>query len=265
MMAVLLLALVACNSGMTPKTAQQPLPAYGGGYTTPYASAYGTGYGTQSARAPQVPQAGPAVEFDRPLRPMEYRFAVGDELVVDVWKEPDLTTELRVLTDGTIAPQLVGSVNVRGRSIDETNQMLRDRYKEYIKDPVVSVRVTAIHSDRVFVLGEVRTPQAVSITGPTSMVAAISQAGGFIEEYADKQRVRVIRPGPDGQPLVHVVNLAAVLAARAPDPQMQRGDVIWVPAQGVTNWNRGLGQALAPFSVALGAAGSTAAIITSTR
>jgi hypothetical protein len=59
-----------------------------------------------------------------------------------------------------------------------------------------------------------------------------------------------------------MANATAILAGHAEDPPMGRGDVVFVPARGVTKFNRTLGQALAPFTVALGAAGSTAAIIT---
>ena len=149
-----------------------------------------------------------------------------------------------------------------GRTIDETRQVLIERYKEYFKEPLVSVRVTSIHSDRVFVLGEVQDPAAFELVGPTTLTQAIAQAGGFEEEFANKSEVRIVRKGPDDQPYVQVVNLDAVLAGRAEDPSMRRGDVVWVPARGVTNFNRDLGQALAPFSIALGVVGASAAIIT---
>ena len=117
----------------------------------------------------------------------------------------------------------------------------------------------------MFVLGEVKEPQAVSLVGPTTLAQTIAQAGGFEEEFANKAEVRIVRKGQGDQPYVTVVNLDAVLAGRAEDPPMRRGDVVWVPARGVTNWNRSLGQALAPFAVALGAAGSVGGIVALTR
>ena len=237
----LALALVACRSGMPPKTLPQATAQGAAGRPCPPTSA---------AQAP---------------RPFVYRLGIGDELSVSIWQEKDVAAEQRVLPDGTISPPMLGTVHVAGRTLDEARGMLIERYKEYFKEPLVSLRVTAIHSDRVFVLGEVKEPQAVDLVGPTTLAQTIAQAGGFEEEFANKSEVRIVRKGRDGQPYVVVVNLDAVLAGRCEDPQMGRGDVVWVPARGVTNWNRSLGQALAPFAVALGAAGSTAAIVTASN
>lgn len=236
-LASLALALAACRSGMPPKTLPQATAQTAGARPCPP---------TSVAQAP---------------KPFVYRLGIGDEVTVSIWQEKDVTAAQHVLPDGTISPPMLSTVHVAGRTLDEARGMLVQRYKEYFKEPLVSVRVTAIHSDRVFVLGEVKAPQAVSIVGPTTLAQSIAQAGGFEEEFADKAQVRIVRKGEGTEPYVVVVNLDAVLAGRAEDPPMHRGDVVWVPARGVTNWNRSLGQALAPFAVALGAAGSTAAII----
>jgi len=209
--------------------------------------------------APDLEAAAPAPQ--PAARPFTYRLGIGDELTISVWQETSIASPQRVLPDGTISPPLLGTMYVAGRTIDETRDMLIEQYKEYYKQPLVSINVTAIHSDRIFVVGEVTTPQAVPLTGPTTLLQAIAQAGGFQNEFAEKTRVRIIRKGPGDQPVVTCVNAAAVLAGRVPDPAMSRGDIVFVPARGVTRWDRTLGQILAPFSVALGAAGSTAAIV----
>lgn len=231
-----LLLLAACSGEQPPRT----LPA---GAAPPAAV-------TSVAQAP---------------KPFVYRLGVGDEVSVGIWQEKDVTATQRVLPDGTISPPLLGTVHVVGRTLDEARGILIQRYREYFKEPLVSLRVTAIYTDRVFVVGEVGEPQAVELLGPTTLVQAIAQAKGFDEETAEKGQVRIIRKGPDDQPYVTVVNANAILAGRAPDPPMARGDIVFVPARGVTNWSRTLGQALEPFAVALGAAGSTAAVLTATR
>jgi len=234
---LLALAVAACTSGMPPRTLPQADQTAAGRPCPP----------TSVAQAP---------------KPFVYRLGIGDELSVSIWQEKDVSADQRVLPDGTISPPMLATVYVAGRTIDETRQVLIERYKEYFKEPLVSVRVTSIHSDRVFVLGEVQDPAAVELVGPTTLTQSIAQAGGFEEEFANKSEVRIVRKGPGDQPYVQVVNLDAVLAGRAEDPSMRRGDVVWVPARGVTNFNRDLGQALAPFSIALGVVGASAAIIT---
>jgi polysaccharide export outer membrane protein len=209
--------------------------------------------------AAPVPVAGAADPYT--ARPITFRFQVGDEVAVHVWKEPDLTTQQRVHPDGSISPMLLGTVPVVGLTPDELRLRLADLYREYLKDPKVSVRVIAIHSDRVFILGEVKNPQAIPLVGPTTVMQGIAQAGGFMEEFAEKRTIRVIRAGPNGAPLIYVLDGQRVLAARGGDLPLQRGDVVYVPARGVTNWARTVGQALSPLSTAIGTAGAAAAVV----
>jgi polysaccharide export outer membrane protein len=239
------------------------------------------GYGTTApvtAVAPASPHLAPApapfvpprvaldpVPLARPAAGMAFRFQVGDEIGITVWKEPDLSTQQRVLSDGTISPSLLRVMPVVGLSVDELQSRLQAAYREYLVDPKVGVKVVAIHSDRVFVLGEVRLPQAVALVGPTSLVQAVTQAGGFAEEFADKRRVHLIRRFPDGSPDVQRVDARAVLDGRAPDVPLRRGDVVFVPARGVTEWARTVGQALSPLGTAVGTAGAVTTITQATR
>jgi protein involved in polysaccharide export with SLBB domain len=110
------------------------------------------------------------------------------------------------------------------------------------------------------VVGEVKNPQAVPLAGPTTVVQAISMAGGFVEEAAAQNGVRVVRAGPDGRPQAHVVNVANVLAGFESDVAVRRGDIVVVPTRGVTAWSRTASQALGPIATVIGTAGSVAVI-----
>lgn len=228
----LLLAGAACSSGSRPR------PYYGGG------DAGYVGGATQPA-----------------VQPMQFRFDVGDEIAVAVWKEPDLTTQQRILGDGTISPPLLKSTRVVGATVDEIQARLEKAYLEYLKEPKVSVKVVAIHSDRAFVLGEVRQPQAVSLVGPTTVMQAIAMAGGFEEEFASHSAIRVIRKGADGAPEVIGVDGKRLLAGGERDLPLRRGDIVYVGASGTARWSRTVGQALAPISSAISTAGGAAALV----
>jgi polysaccharide export outer membrane protein len=207
--------------------------------------------------------AGPAAAA--PVRPVTFRFAVGDEVAVAVWREPELATTQRVQPDGTISPMLVGSVSVAGATPDDVRGRLTKLYAEYLQDPKLTVRVVSVHSDRVFILGEVRNPVAAPLVGPTTTLQAVAQAGGFAEESAEKAAIRVVRLGAGGRPCVTTVRGDLVLAGRLPDVPLERGDIVYVPARGVTNWSRSMGQALAPFATVLGTAAAAAAIVNVTQ
>jgi protein involved in polysaccharide export with SLBB domain len=215
------------------------------------------------APPPHEPPPPAAVVASRPagtVPGMTFRFQVGDEVSTTVWKEPDLATQQRVLSDGTISPPLLRVTPVVGLTVDELQGRLEHAYKEYLVDPKVSVKVVAIHSDRAFVLGEVRMPQAVPLVGPTSLVQGVALAGGFAEEFADKRHVHLIRRLPDGSPSVERIDTRAILEGRAADVPLRRGDVVFVPARGVTEWARTVGQALSPLGTAVGTAGAITTI-----
>jgi polysaccharide export outer membrane protein len=219
--------------------------------------------GPNYARPAAPPGLAPGVEVAGPAPaavPVSFRFQVGDELAVAVWKEPELSTQQRIMADGTISPPLLRTVPVVGLTVDDVSARLEREYAQFLKEPRVSVRVVAIHSDRVFVVGEVKNPQAVPLAGPTTVVQAISMAGGFVEEAAAQNGVRVVRAGPDGRPQAHVVNVANVLAGFESDVAVRRGDIVVVPTRGVTAWSRTASQALGPIATVIGTAGSVAVI-----
>jgi polysaccharide biosynthesis/export protein len=204
---------------------------------------------------PASPVMGPPTGATYAPAPFRFAFQVGDEIAIAVWKEKDLDTTQRIQRDGTISPMLLGTVVVAGKTVDEVQADFEKRYAEYLLEPKVSVRVVSIHSERVFVLGEVKQPAAITLNGPTTITQALSQAGGFQQEFADQNRVRIVRTGPDGRPSLITANVAAMLTGTQPIVQVMPGDVVYVPPTGLASWSRGLTQALGPISNIIGTAG----------
>src|SRR5579871_5553495 len=73
-----------------------------------------------------------------------YTVQPGDTLRVSVWKEPDLSGPVLVTPDGAFAFPLVGQIDARGKSVTELTQIVSERLKKYISDPVVTVAVQEI-------------------------------------------------------------------------------------------------------------------------
>ena len=208
----------------------------------------------------QAPAAMPTVASTRPSIAPTFRFEVGDEVAIDIWQEADLKSSQRILADGTITPPLLKTTKVVGLTIDEVQDRLNVAYAEFLKFPKVAVRVASVYSDRVFVLGEVQDAAAVTLVGPMTALQAISQAGGFEMEFANRRQIRVIRRGPTGQPVVLMVDADAVVAGQQPDVPLQRGDVVFVPTTGLANWSRSATQALSPIAGIVGIAGGVATV-----
>lgn len=133
-----------------------------------------------------------------------YKLQHGDALVVSVWRDEALRAEVRVLPDGSITFPLAGRVEVVGLSTPEVESRVAEKLKKYIPVPVVTVAITATDGNRVYVLGKVVTPGAVTLTSPkTTVLQMLSQVGG-LDRFADGNSIRVLRTTPQGNRLLNV-------------------------------------------------------------
>src|SRR5690349_3031271 len=84
-----------------------------------------------------------------------YVIGPDDTLYISVWKEPDLTETLPVRADGKISMPLLNDVQAAGLTPMQLGAALTERLKKYVSDPHVTVVVTQMNSQRVYVTGEV--------------------------------------------------------------------------------------------------------------
>ncbi len=133
-----------------------------------------------------------------------YKLRHGDALMVSVWRDEALRMEVRVLPDGSITFPLAGRVEVAGLSTSEAEVRIAERLKKYIPEAVVTVAITAADGNRVYVLGKVVNPGAVTLTSPeTTVLQMLSQVGG-LDRFADGNSIRVLRNSPQGNQVLPV-------------------------------------------------------------
>lgn len=86
---------------------------------------------------------------------------------------------VRVTPEGTISLPAIGSVCAQGLTLRELQRELNERYRQEVEGIEV-VPVLAQRAPRyVYVMGEVRTPGRFEMTGPTTLIQAMSLAGGW--------------------------------------------------------------------------------------
>lgn len=168
---------------------------------------------------PAQPLGGPSAE---------YRIGVGDKLSVRVFQVADLSfDELVVDTSGNIQMPLIGSVHGAGRTANETSIEIAERLSaQYLRNPQVTVTVTAAASQKVTVDGAVTRPGVYEMRGSTSLLQAVAMAEGP-NRVADLTKVAVFRT-IDGRRAVALFDLGAIRQGRSPDPQVLGDDVIVV-------------------------------------
>jgi protein involved in polysaccharide export with SLBB domain len=163
----------------------------------------------------------------------------GDALEIKFLNTPEFNENQVVRPDGTIKLQLLGNVDVRGKSPEELRKKLVKAYAPQLKRPDVVVLVRTKEDRKVYVTGEVNTPGVVDIPGNMTILEAITKAGGFRTPSSDPSQVLVVRQKNDKQQ-GFVVNLRGALQGRETQAVLlQPHDVIYVPPSSiakVNNW-----------------------------
>ena len=109
-----------------------------------------------------------------------YLLGPGDQInvhVVDLEEYSDKT--MRIDPDGELDLPLIGSLHAGGESIDAFKLELRSRLSRYVNSPQISVTLLNSRSSKVSVVGELNSPGVRELSGPTTLIEAISEAGGL--------------------------------------------------------------------------------------
>lgn len=178
---------------------------------------------------PVPPPEEPPVSSYSPDSP-DYVIGPADVLRVLVWRSPELSAEVPVRPDGRISLPLIESVHAAGLTTSELRDTLAEKYSEYIAAPEVAVIVLQVNSKRVNVVGEVNRPSTLQLTTEMRVLDAIGMVGGFTP-FANKRRVRLLRPNGDGTITEYRFNFSRFLAGKDPASNMilHPGDTIVVP------------------------------------
>lgn len=159
----------------------------------------------------------------------------GDQLLITVFGQPDLTADVTVGESGVITLPLVGTVEVKGRTATEIAAVFSKKLEQgqYIKNPKVSIKVIQQLSRTFSVLGEVLRPGRYPLQGQISILEALSLAGG-VSQKAEKN-LRILRREP-GKPASELheyssikLELDAVRLAPELAQKIQPNDVLFVP------------------------------------
>lgn len=159
----------------------------------------------------------------------DYLIGADDILDVNVWKEQELTRTLQVRPDGKISMPLLNDVQAAGLTPTQLAQSISEKLKKYLTAPQVTVMVTQINSQRVYVTGEVSRPGAYPVLPGMSVLQAITSAGG-LTPFANGKKIFLMR-NENGVPSKYPFNYKDVLDGRRPEENLKvkAGDTVVVP------------------------------------
>ena len=133
----------------------------------------------------------------------DYKIGPEDVIEVNVWRNADLTKVVTVRPDGKISLPLIGDVMAVGMTPAQLTKEIVTRLREYKENPNVSVVVQQVNSYGIFVLGEVIHPGKYQLKTYTTVLQAVSMAGGFTP-YASKSKMFVLRKIPEKETEIRI-------------------------------------------------------------
>ena len=180
--------------------------------------------------------------------PKPYTMGPGDVLSLTIWDSPQVQVSsssvgptvtqgamnnetaivpagLTIASDGVVRLPYIGNVKLAGMTETDANELVTRMLSKYIRDPQITLRVTAYRSKKIFMEGEVRVPGQVVITDvPMTVAEALARAGGATPN-GDTSSVMLSRDGKN-----YRINLP-LLARRGLSPSaipLLNGDLLRV-------------------------------------
>jgi polysaccharide biosynthesis/export protein len=160
----------------------------------------------------------------------DYLLVPGDILKISVFKNPDLSLDVRVSEGGAIAYPLIGAVPISGLTLPGAEkkiaQMLRDG--GFVVNPQVNILLTQGFGDLVSVIGEVNHSGRYSISAAGGHVSGVlAAAGGISVTGGEIVTVSGTRNGKPFRRDVDIVKMS-LSGASGDDMELQGGDTMFI-------------------------------------
>jgi polysaccharide biosynthesis/export protein len=158
-----------------------------------------------------------------------YIIGPQDILDVSVWHEPDLTRTVPVRPDGKISLPLLNDIQASGLTPTKLSEEITTGLKKFVTAPQVTVIVSVINSQRIYILGEVTRAGAYPLLPGMTVLQALSSGGGFTQ-FANTKKIYILRD-ENGKQEKYPFNYKEVLAGKRPEQNivMKAGDTVVVP------------------------------------
>ncbi|MBB5339828.1 polysaccharide biosynthesis/export family protein [Tunturiibacter gelidoferens] len=168
-----------------------------------------------------------SASYAGPMDAARYIIGPEDSLQITVWKEPTLSGTIPVRPDGMISMVLVGDIPAAGMTPTALSTDISQRLKKYIQDPVVTVVVLGVNSQRIFLVGEVGKVGPVAMSpGMTPLQAIVT--GGGLTQFANSKRIYILRTIAGKQQKIPF-NYKQALKGENAGVSLLPGDTIVVP------------------------------------
>ncbi|MDP1948340.1 MAG: polysaccharide biosynthesis/export family protein [Nitrospirota bacterium] len=163
----------------------------------------------------------------------DYILGPEDVLEITVWRNVDLSKTVTVRPDGRISLPLIGDVSAVGKTTVQLADEISGKLKEYKENPQVTILVKEVNSYAIYVLGEVAHPGKFPLKSKTTLLQAVTVAGGFTPTAA-RNKIVVFRFAKDGAGQIKIKASYDDIVLREGSNQnieLKPGDQIVVPSE----------------------------------
>jgi polysaccharide export outer membrane protein len=165
----------------------------------------------------------------------DYILGAGDLVRINVYGSPDMLTEARLSSLGSISFPLIGEVVLGGLSPTSSEKKIADLLESggFVKKAQVNLVVVQFQSQFVSVLGDVYKPGKYALDRPSTLSDVLALAGGVTPNGSDM--VTLIR-NEAGKTSKQEFDLRDLMAAKnsASNPQVNRDDIVYVNGREVS-------------------------------
>ena len=153
----------------------------------------------------------------------------GDVLDFKFFYNPELNDTQTIRPDGKITLQLIGEVEVNGKTPDQLKQELVKAYTGQLRIPEVAVIGRSFINRRVYVGGDVIRPGMLEMPRRITALEAIMMAGGFDYRRAEVNNVVIIQH-KNGQRYGCALDLRDALKGKEAQLfYLEPQDIVYVP------------------------------------
>ncbi|MBD1569289.1 polysaccharide biosynthesis/export family protein [Aliivibrio sp. S10_S31] len=146
-------------------------------------------FASEAQDTPSNTQEKAKTEQSQPKEDLGYILGAGDTIQISVFKEPEMTTRLKIHRGGYVNFPYLGEIKLSGRTPTQIEEDIEARLADgYILQPMVTVSIEAFR--KFFISGEVANPNGYEFQPGLTVEQAIAMAGGFTDR-SDRDSINV--------------------------------------------------------------------------
>ncbi len=165
----------------------------------------------------------------------EYILQPGDVISISVVEHPEFSGRHKIRPDGRVNYPVIGEIEVATLTCAQLVKIMQGKLSSYVNNPVVSVSIEDYYSNKIYIIGAVRSPGQYQIYEPLDVLKAVAMCGGLSNPKA--KTIKIIRA--DGT--IMTVDARKLWSAEGKRDSKQYmlypGDSMYVPESFEMPWN----------------------------